>query len=111
MDAVSLLIEKKMQGLGIKNYTLSTEKKTISDLITSVNWNAVNEYWFLYDVSSDTDDFIIQGDNDIETFSDINFDGIPLLRSFTGAISVSKTGEATESQDLLFIVAIPNMEE
>jgi hypothetical protein len=111
MDTLALLIEQKMKGLGLANFRLETRMKNLSLDDTNLSFQAQNEYWFLYDVSASNDDFLIQGDNDIVRFSDINFAGIPLVRTFTGNICIEKLGEPTEEQKLLFIVAIPKQEE
>lgn len=107
MDSLSLQIERKMKGLGFDDFRIENQFKSISVASPDVQFNAQNEYWFLMDVSASTDDFIIQGDNDIMNFSDINYDGIPLVNAFTGNITIEKYGEPVEDQDLLFVVAIP----
>lgn len=111
MDTLALLIERKMKGMGHFDFRLETQMKSLSLDDTNLSYQAQNEYWFLYDVSTSEDDFLIQGDNDIEKFSNINFAGIPLVRVFTGNIIIERLGEPIGGQKLLFIVAIPKQEE
>ncbi len=99
-----------MKGMGYSDFRLETQMISLSLDDTNLSYRAQNEYWFLYDVSTD-DDFLIQGDNEIEKFSEINFAGIPLVRVFTGNMIIERLGEPSGGQKLLFIVTIPKKEE
>ena len=107
MDSIlPLIIQQRMLGLGWKNYSILMQ---VVEITSSgiIQFDRQNEYLFLLDVSDTTDDFLIQGDNNIGTLSEMNLATLPYApEDFTGNIIITKTSHTT-AQNLLFARVIP----
>jgi hypothetical protein len=99
---ISMIISKKMQNIGYKQYSVQMENIQISNAVPFIHILAQNEFWWLIDVNDTTDDFYIQGENNIVGLADINISGVPYTPiDFTGDIIIEKSN-STVTQTLLF---------
>lgn len=90
------IIQMRMEELGVKSYSLQIIKKSVDT--TTSNYNAHNEYWFLFDCNNTSDAWTIDSDIIRETNSTFFADGVPFnLSEHTGDISITTAGSTVFS--------------
>ena len=88
---IRLYLETRLKKLGFSSFTFEAESVTVFNEVKEIK--AFNEFYYLFDCTNDTDDFIIKADNDIMTASDFMVGAVPYItHEFFGNIRIDTIG-------------------
>ena len=104
-DQIKFYVETRMKAMGYNTFHFEQVRQLVDN--ETVQINATNEYWILFDVNQLTDDFTIEANNRTVTQTGFDAAGLPYITyELTGDIII--TGGATADQIFLFYRIIPD---